>query len=165
MSSAFFFVGCDKDEETEDGNSVNSTDQQFTLMAGMGNYAEIDLGQLAATKATDQRVRAYGQSMVIEHTPVGVELDSIAASLNLTAPDSLDAEHKTLRQTLSTLTGRAFDSTYIASQVNDHQKMIQLFEQEASSGANTRLKNFATKHLPHLRSHLQRADSIRTVIR
>jgi putative membrane protein len=162
MSSAMFFASCEKDEETGNETTVNNSDKEFTFTAGMGNYAEVNLGQLAATKATNAAVKAYGQMMVADHTPVGVELDSIAASLNLTAPDSLDAEHVALRQTLSGLSGRAFDSTYIASQVKDHQRMISVFEQEVSAGANTKLKNFASSHLPHLRLHLQKADSIRT---
>jgi putative membrane protein len=103
--------------------------------------------------------------MVVEHTPVGPELDSIAASVNLSTPDTLDAEHKVLKQTLTGLSGKAFDTTYMSSQVKDHQKMISLFENEVASGANTRLKDFANRHLPHLRVHLQRADSIRNVIR
>lgn len=166
MSSVVLFAACDKeDDDTDNGKSVNTTDQQFTMMASMGNQAEIETGQLAATKGTNALVKAYGQQMVMDHTPVAPELDSIASSLGLSSPDTLDAEHKALKQTLTTLTGKAFDTTYISSQVRDHQKMIALFEQETASGQNTRLKNFAAKHLPHLRMHLAKADSIRNVIK
>jgi putative membrane protein len=165
MSSAVFLASCDKEDDTENGNAVNGTDQEFTVTASIGNQAEIELGQLAATKATNPGVKAYGQMMVTEHTAAGAELDSIAGSLNLSTPDTLDLEHKVLKAALTALSGKAFDSTYIASQVKDHQKSIMVFEQEATYGANARLKNFATKHLPHLRMHLQKADSLRNVLK
>jgi putative membrane protein len=165
--SALAFVGCEKDED-EDGvgsENVNGTDQEFTVTASMSNQAEIELGQLAATRGNHPAVKSYGQMMVTDHTMVGAELDSIAASLNLSTPDTLDAKHKQLKQTLSTVSGRTFDSIYIASQIEDHQFAIHVFEQERTYGANTRLRNFAAKHLPHLQMHLQKADSIKNVIR
>jgi putative membrane protein len=127
-----FFRACDKDDEnTNNGNSVNATDQQFTMMANMGNQPEMELGQLAATKAANASVKTYGMLLVVEHTPVGPELDSIAGLVNLSTPDTLDAEHKVLQQTLTGLSGKAFDTTYLSSQVRDPQKIISLFENEA----------------------------------
>jgi len=62
---------------------------------------------------------------------------------------------------LSMLMGMAFDSTYINSQVMDHQAAIQLFQSEASNGNDSRLRDYAQKYLPKLQMHLQMADSVR----
>src|SRR4051812_3011792 len=99
--------------DDNDPNSVNQTDRQFTMKASMANKAEIDAGQLAATKGTDPAVVSYGQHMVEDHTTSITLLRTIAADLNLPAPDSLDAEHVALKALLLTLSGRAFDSVYI----------------------------------------------------
>lgn len=55
-----------------------------------------------------------------------------------------------------------FDTAYINSQVKGHAEAETLFESETSNG-KSRLKNYAEK-LPHIRMHLQKADSIQTVL-
>jgi len=156
--AAFAFAGCDKDDD--DNNDINGTDRDFAMRAAMGNYAEIDAGQAAATKASDGEIKAFGQMMVTDHSGAGAELKSIASSLGLYAPDSLDAEHVALKAQLNGLSGRAFDSVYIHAQVKDHQKTIALFEQESRDGDHSQLVNFANKTLPHLREHLDKANSL-----
>ena len=151
-------LGCDKDDD--DDNNVTGVDREFTMRAAMGNYAEIDAGKTAAAKAIDAGIREFGQMMVTDHGNAGSELKSIAGRLGLYAPDSLDAEHVALKNQLSTLTGREFDSVYIHAQVKDHQKTIALFEQESDNGNNDELVAFANKTLPHLRHHLHKADSL-----
>src|SRR5215207_7791198 len=134
VSAAVILVSCDKDDD--DDTVVNSTDRNFTVMAAIANTAEVDAGQLAATKATDGGIRAYGQMMVADHGPAQAELKTIAAGLGLRAPDSLDAEHVALKAQLMAATGRQFDSLYIHSMVKDHQKAIDLFTNEKNQGNN-----------------------------
>jgi putative membrane protein len=154
------FVSCDKEDDNNKSTDVNSTDKDFVMHASMANRAEIDAGQLAATQATDGSIMNFGQFMVTEHNAAKAELTGLADSLQLQAPDSLDAEHVTLGAQLLTLDGRAFDSVYIHSQVTDHQKAIDLFQNEINNGNNSRLKNFANSQMPHLQQHLHIADSL-----
>jgi putative membrane protein len=46
--------------------------------------------------------------------------------------------------------------------IEDHQKDIADFEQEAASGKDPALKAFAEKYLPVLKHHLQMAKAINT---
>ncbi|RYY10306.1 MAG: DUF4142 domain-containing protein [Chitinophagaceae bacterium] len=151
--------GCDKDDD-DDQNNISTNDRDFTMKANMANHAEVDAGQLAATKGMEAGVRDFGAHMVADHTTAKLELKDIATSLGVYAPDSLDAEHVQLKAQLMLLSGRAFDSVYIHSQVKDHQKAIALFEAQAGSGENRRLIDYANKQLPHLRMHLHTADSL-----
>jgi putative membrane protein len=153
------FTACDKDDD-DDNMDLNNTDREFVLKASLSNYAEIDAGQLAVTKAEEDGVEMYGQHMVTDHSLAKAELETIAASLGLRSPDSLDARHVALKAVLMSLSDRAFDSAYIISQVQDHQEAIDLFENEADDGDNSQLRNYANGKLPHLRRHLQMADSI-----
>jgi putative membrane protein len=156
-ASAILFA-CDKDDDDDEG--YNNTDQNFAMMAGISNFAEIDAGQTASTKGESAGVRQFGSMMVADHTTAQDELQSIAAGLRLYAPDSLDATHVALKQKLATLSGRAFDSVYIHSQVTDHQNAINLFELEVNSGQNGKLREYAASKLPHLEMHLHHADSL-----
>jgi len=90
----------------------------------------------------------------------GSKLKPIASGLGLYAPDSLDAKHVALKGQLSLLSGRAFDSVYIHSQVEDHQAAIDLFEDQVADGKQQDLKNFANETLPNLRMHKAHADSL-----
>src|SRR5690606_18675764 len=101
------FSSCDDDDDTD---VVNNQDRNFMLMAGMNNFAEIGAGNLAATKATENGVKTFGQQMVTDHTTAQTELKAIGTSANVAVKDSLDAAHVALMQTLQSLSGREFDS-------------------------------------------------------
>ena len=156
-SCSLILFACDKDN---DDNDINNTDRNFTMMAQMSNFAEIDAGSLASAKAQNEGIRMFGQHMVTEHTQAKTELMSLAQGLSLNAPDSLDAEHVALKAQLMAASGRMFDSIYIHAQVRDHQKTIALFEDQVDDGENDRLQDYARAKLPHLREHLAKADSL-----
>src|ERR1700751_546128 len=58
------------------GLSKNKT--AFVTQAAGGNLAEIELGQLAAQKATDPKVKDFGNRMVNDHQKANNELKPIA---------------------------------------------------------------------------------------
>lgn len=151
-------VACSDDDD--DNNNLNDTDRNFVTMASISNNGEIQAGQLAASKATDASVKAFGQKMVADHTTAASELKAITGNLGLNVSDTLDAEHKALKAQLESLSGRSFDSVYIHSQTDDHTSAITLFQNEASNGSNNQLKTFAGTKIPVLQMHKQMADTI-----
>jgi putative membrane protein len=153
------WVACDDDDD-DNNNQLAQQDKNFIDMAAMGNQAEIELGQIAATRSTTPGIQAYGQKMVADHQPVLDELEDIADDKNVTFRNELDAKHQTLKQQLNTLSGYSFDTAYINSQVRDHQLMITLYQTENTSGQDQQLKAHASKHIPHLQEHYVMADSI-----
>ena len=156
-------TSCDKDDD-DDNNSLNDTDQMFITQVAIGNTAEVSAGQMAATKGEHGAVKDFGQMMVGEHGLAQTELKSLGASLQVAVPDSLDPEHQMLAQRLDTLNGIAFDTAYINSQVRDHQKTLNIFQMEISSGSHQRIRDYANKYLPHIQMHLNKADSIRQIL-
>ncbi|HEV7783288.1 MAG TPA: DUF4142 domain-containing protein [Chitinophagaceae bacterium] len=143
------------------GNTtVNDTDREFALKAGMGNTGEIEAGQLAVQRANGNDVKEFGNMMIKDHGDAQSRLKGIAASLSLNAPDSVDQEHKDLKTKLSGLSGKAFDKEYITAQVKDHRATVTLFEKQISSGTNSQLKEFATSTLPHIKMHLEKAEAL-----
>lgn len=158
-ASAITFSACDDDDD-DIADQYNAADQNFVMMASMSNAAEIDAGQAASTRGRDTAIVNYGQTMVTEHTDSRSRLQDIADDLDLPAPDSLDSAHRVLKTRLAALTGRAFDSVYIHSQVTDHQAAINLYTTESQNGMNNRLKQYAAEALPALQRHLTRAQAI-----
>jgi putative membrane protein len=156
---------CSACDDDDDERALNDTDRNFVNNAAVANIAEVKLGQLAATKANSQAVKDFGQHMVMEHTTALNELRDIADDYrNGDLPEEMDQQHKQMEQQLMNLSGYSFDSLYMASQVTDHQATKMLFETEVSGGTEARVKAYATKYLPHITAHLQKADSIKAVI-
>lgn len=152
---------CDKDDD----DKMNSTDRDFMIQAAYGNNAEMNAGQLALAKATNPAVKSFGQMMVAEHGTAQAELETIAAERGVDLPDQPDSLHLVIAQRLASLQGHTFDTAYMNSQVMDHQMTVQLFEHEIANGRHWRVKEYANKYLPHIRMHLQKADSLARTIR
>jgi len=139
---------------------ATSTDQQFLDIAIAGELAEVDLSKVAQRKGHHHLVRLFGEHMVAEHTQSKNRLLAVARGVNLTTSASLDAQEQAVRDQLASLNGAAFDRQYMAGQIKGHEDMIKLFQTEAQSGENPRLKAFAREQLPKLREQLRRARGV-----
>jgi putative membrane protein len=56
--------------------------------------------------------------------------------------------------------GADFDRQFMADQIKNHQEAIQLFEAEAQTGQDPRLRKYASDTLPILYRDLQQAQAI-----
>ncbi|HVY92068.1 MAG TPA: DUF4142 domain-containing protein, partial [Bryobacteraceae bacterium] len=132
-------------------------DASFVNKAAQGRQAEVKLGQLAASKGSNEKVRNFGQRMVEDHGKAGDQLKSIAQKQNIQPPSTMTSEDQALYDKLQGLSGSQFDKTYMEAMVKDHQKDINDFQQEADNGKDSEVKSFASRTLPTLREHLQMA--------
>ena len=149
-------VSCSEDDDDQ----LNSQDRTFLTQASISNNAEVGAATLASTKATNGAVKAFAMHMLAEHTTAQNDLKNLGANVGNAVRDTLDPAHVTLAQQLSAMSGRAFDSAYIHTQVSDHQATITFFQNEQSGGQHDDVKRYADTYLPHIQSHYQRADSI-----
>jgi len=139
--------------------SISPADKTFATNAASGGQAEVTLGQLAVQNATSPEVKAFGQRMVTDHTQANQALLQIAQQKGLTIPNQPDAADRTTAERLKTMKGPAFDRAYMSDMVQDHQKDVAEFRQEAETGTDPALKAFAQKYLPVLQQHLQMAEN------
>jgi putative membrane protein len=138
LGLAVSFSSCDKDDDDDD-EMTNTQDQTFVMQAGMSNRAEIDMGTLASTKATNASVKNFAQMMITEHNKAQSDLQDVADDVDLPYTDSLDAENVALKQTLSGLSGVAFNRAYMQSQVAAHTKTLANFDAGLSGGSSQRV--------------------------
>jgi len=141
-------------------SSVSAADKKFIKEAADGGMAEVELGQLAAEKASSDDVKKFGQRMVDDHSKANDQLKQIAASKGVDLPKEPSSKHKAAKDRLSKMSGADFDKAYMAHMVNDHTKDVAEFKQEGSSGKDPDVKNFAQQTLPTLQDHLKQAKSI-----
>ncbi len=147
-----------KKNQTKTSSTASSSDQTFVKKAAEGGMAEVQLGQLAADKASTDEVKKFGQRMVSDHGKANDELKSLAQSKNITLPSDLDAKDKALHDRLAKLSGAAFDRAYMQHMVSDHRKDVNEFKKESTSGRDSDVKAWASKTLPTLEEHLKMAE-------
>jgi len=144
------------------GCARDPKDQAFVTKASQGGMAEVQLGQLAATKGVAADVKAFGQRMVSDHTRANDELKAAATAAGATVSTELSSDQRdTLAKLDKEAAGQDFDSAYAKAMVKDHKEDIELFRDEASSGQNAGLKAYAQKTLPTLEEHLRMAQALK----
>jgi len=140
--------------------TLSSADEKFVKEAAEGGQAEVELGRLAAMKASNPEVKQFGQRMVDDHSKANMQLLDIARRKNLTVPAETGGKHKSEHDRLSKLSGAEFDRAYVRLMVDDHKKDVADFKKEASSGKDPDVRGFASETLPTLQQHLTMVEQI-----
>ena len=135
-------------------------DKRFLTEATEGGMAEIQLGQLASSKANNAQVKAYGQRMVTDHTILNNNLKPFADKDGITPPTSLNAADQAEYDKLNGLSGADFDKEYVAFMMKDHKKDESDFRHEASMTSNPQLKIAVSKGEKVISEHKQMIDKI-----
>jgi len=130
-----------------------TSDKKFAMDAAMGGMAEVQLGKLAAEKATNPDVKQFAQRMVDDHGKANDEFKTVASKESIDLPSQLDAKHQATIDRLSKLSGADFDKAYVKEMVRDHDMDVKEFQREAQNGQNTSIRDFASKTLPTLQEH------------
>jgi predicted outer membrane protein len=106
--------------------------REFINHLTVAGMAEVQLGKMAAEKAADPAVKAFGQMMVTDHTQAHKELEQVAAQLHVQPPTQIDQKHRDLSDRLSKLQGAAFDREYITAMVQGHQEVAAQLQVRAN---------------------------------
>ncbi len=142
------------------GTAHANQDEHFVHEAAAGGMMEVELGRLAAERAANADIKAFGQRMVTDHGKANQELMKIATSKGITLPKALPADKQQERDKFARLSGAEFDRMYAQHMVKDHKKTVADFEKQAEKGADEALRTFAQKTLPTLREHLALSQTL-----
>jgi putative membrane protein len=144
----------------ESADRLVNPDSTFAVKAAQSGLSEVDLGQLAATRASNPDVRAFGQRMVNDHAIANDGLVRIASRKAMILPDSPGERQQATYNRLSKLSGAAFDRAYMAAMVQSHRAEVAEFQSEAQHGRDPDFRAFAAKMLPVWRTHLTLAEKV-----
>ena len=132
---------------------MRSSDSMFAVKAAQGGMTEVKIGQLAADKASNPDVKAYGQQMVDDHTKANDQLKSIAQEEGMTLPTDVNAKQQAMYDNLSKMSGADFDKMYVKDMMTDHQQDVKDFSKESQNGKDEKIKGFAAQTLPIVQGH------------
>lgn len=152
----------DTKRQAKQAGTMNVTPQTFASKAAVMGKAEIELANLALNNTKNEEIRIYAERMIKDHTAADKKLKNIAAKESLTLPQSLDAEHRAVKEKLSALKGDDFDREYRKQMAKSHDKAVALFESAAQSEQMPEdLKEFAASTLGTLEDHQEDAHDMR----
>lgn len=139
----------------------NAEDVEFLVDAMRTSLAEIELGELAAERGLDPRVRDYGTKLATDHRAHAAELERLLEPLNVTVPEEPSADAQLHHAALGRLAGQEFDGAFIEMMVASHSEAIEQYGAQTHANPDRSLAEFASASLPMLREHLRIAESLR----
>lgn len=150
-----------------DSTLVNGSrdDASFLVSAAAGSQLEVTLGKLAMATSQNDRVKAFGQMMVRDHTQAGDKVKAVAQQKSILLADTLSDKQEREVDKLKTKVGGDFDRAYMNLMVDDHQDDIKDFRNEASGGKDAGIKALASAAIPMLNTHLDSAKAIQHALR
>jgi putative membrane protein len=142
-----------------------SSDSTFIQEAAQGGLGEVQMAQLALNKTSNQAVKNLANKILTDHTEANSNLKQIASKENVTVPTTLSANDQAEYNKLQALTGTEFDKEYVGYEIQDHKKDIRAFQHEEMHGMNPEVKQWTTKNLPTLKTHLSMAESAQSSLK
>ncbi|HET9504382.1 MAG TPA: DUF4142 domain-containing protein [Hymenobacter sp.] len=132
----------------------HADDADFMKSAAHSDQNEIQLSKMALAKGVSGEAKTLADKMIADHTKSTAALKPIAASAKVTLPTDMDAEHKALAPTMEKLSGKEFETKYLAQMVTDHQKTANTLAAHKAMTKNTALSGWIDTTLPVVVEHL-----------
>jgi putative membrane protein len=135
-------------------------DTAFVQMAASAGMEEVALGKIGTEKAKTADVKKFAERMVTDHSKGNDELKAAAKEAGVAVPEQMSAEAQKHVAHFKDYKGDNFDRDFMQHMVKDHEAAVALFTQASKEAKNKSLRDFATKVLPTLQSHLTDAKKI-----
>ena len=139
--------------------ATSATARSFLTDAARGDAAEVKIGTLAEKNGGSAQAKDFGKMLVTDHTKAGQQVKATAQQVGATIEEQPNSEQQKDYDKLSKLKGAAFDKEFARMSVEDHQKDIAKFQQEADAKDGP-VSDLAQEQLSFLKKHLQMAQSL-----
>ena len=136
-------------------------DVRFLHEAIDQSAAQIEIGELAAEKASDQAVRQLGNEVAADHRQIKDTLTELAERRDVEMPGqtSGDAWRRTIDR-LHEQSGEDFDREFLDLQLQTGRHIVELYQTQASGSTDTGLAGFAITTLVELQQHFATAQQL-----
>jgi putative membrane protein len=119
------------------------------------NLKEIQMGQLAQKNAQSREVKAFGQTLVKDHTAADRKVKALAKQEKAELADQpAPMDHGGLG------TGAEFDMKFAQSMLEDHKKDVDEAKAARDTTADPKLKSLLTELVPTLEKHRDTAQTL-----
>ena len=136
---------------------LNDKDKEFMQTAAKDGLMEVEMGKMGQKQAKNAEVKKFATRMVTDHSKANAQLKALAKKKGVT----LDSEAPKMDK----MDEANFDKDYMDHMVEEHEKDVAAFEEEAKDGSDPDVKAWANKTLPTLKKHLEMAKAIQAKLK
>jgi putative membrane protein len=136
----------------------------------MANDIELSFARIAFASASSDEVKVFARRMLTDHTQMIDGTRALLAAQDFDPSDDAAArdlrDASTLeRDSLRALSGRAFDSTYVAMELQRHQDMLSMIDDVLLPRArNDHLRDLLASMRPIVAAHIAHAQQLRATL-
>jgi putative membrane protein len=145
--------------------NLSRDDVKYLTESAQGLMSELNLGNLAQQRASDQRVRSFGKQMVTDHGKDLQQLKQLADQKKIHLPESMNNDQRKEAEKLSKLSGKEFDKEYLRYEAKDHTEDIKEQGKEMKKTLDPDLKKFASSEYETVTKHKETVDALRAQIK
>lgn len=146
----------------------NLSDPEVAHVAVTANSIDVELAQVAESRAGKGEVRAFAKTMIRDHSAVNAQAAALAKKLGVTPADnavsqSLLTGAAAARTALERLSGIAFDRAYMDREVGYHQAVLDALDGLLiPTTENAELKKLLRDVRPAIAAHLAHAKQLQS---
>jgi putative membrane protein len=136
----------------------------------MSNDVDLSFARIAYTHAESEEVKAFALRMLTDHTQIVASIRAVSADKDI-APAEDDAARdlrdlSTLqRDSLRALTGRSFDSTYVAMELDRHHAILSMIDDVLLPRArNAEVREMLASSRPIIAAHIAHAEQLQATL-
>ena len=135
--------------------------QAFLEKVAERQQIEISLGQLAAQRAVNERVKDFGRQMVEDHKKSSQQIEELAMKGGVQLSPGLSEERKQKVNEISQLSSHAFDRAYLDYILEDHETTVEEFQRGVKTMQDQDIKQWIASTLPTLQTHRKEALQVK----
>jgi putative membrane protein len=166
-AALFALTACASSAPQQEATKASGpSDAEIAAIVVAANAVDADMGDLAATRASNVEVRQFGKTMSTDHRAVNQAAGELVARLKVTPAENaisrkLQTDGSAVRAELSNKTGAEFDRAYMTHEVAYHKAVIAAVDQVLIPNAdNAELKQTIVSVRPALVAHLEHAEKL-----
>jgi putative membrane protein len=129
------------------------------------NQMEIEMGKLAQKNGGSKDVKAFGKTLVQDHTAADKKVTALAKQEKVdlkTAAPPMKPDDQAKMDQLKTQKGAEFDKAFSTAMVEDHKKDVSEASAARDSTSDPKLKALLTDTVPVLEKHRDTAEKLAT---
>lgn len=143
------------------------SDAQLAKLGELVNTAEIEQAKLAQSRSKSAAVKKFAAMMIKHHGDALAAQERLVKKLNITPADSevagtLKADSDKTLDTLKKADAAGFDKAYAQSQIDGHQKVLDLLDKHAPTAATPEVADVLRKARGYIEQHLREAQALPT---
>ena len=166
VSTFALLAGCTNaySEKTQQPDTL--TDANIAAIVVGANNIDISAGKIALERSQNISIKKFAERMVTDHTAVLNSAVALVTRLGVTPVNNklvaTLAEQSSIHEAnLRTLSGSAFNKSYIDHEVAYHEAVIGVIENQLIPAAqNKELKDMLISVVPAFRAHLEHSQMI-----